>query len=97
MCKQALYDAIEQNTQDCAAEFREMNDKVQSMVDIVTNEKGEAISFELKGRGRFIWPFKQTRLSLHRGNLDRLKTNLSLMMLVMGLARGSHEKQLLDR
>ena len=52
---------------------------------------------ELKGKEKLKWPFKQTRIALLRTDLDRLKSNLNLMMNVMKHARDIHEREVRDK
>ena len=63
----------------------------------IRNGKGEIITFEVRGRGRFKWPFKQGRMVLLRSDLVRLRSSLHLMATVMMHARELQEKAILDR
>ncbi|KAK3168027.1 hypothetical protein OEA41_004473 [Lepraria neglecta] len=69
---------------------------VQSAV-VTQDEKGDSRNFEIKGRGRFKWPFKRSKIDLLQAHLERLKNGLNLMISVMRHARDLHEKDLHDR
>ena len=97
MCNSTFYDALAQNYQDCEAVFNEIKDKLHNVGQFVEDEHGKAVPFELKSKGRFTWPFKQARLTLLRGNLNRLKADMNLKMSIMSHRRSLCEKKLLDR
>ena len=54
-------------------------------------------TYAMRGRDRIKWPFKQTRINLLRSDLDRLKSDLNLMITVIRHAREMQEKREADR
>ena len=64
---------------------------------VTQDEKGNSKNFEIKGRGRFKWPFKRSKIDLLQAHLERLKNGLKLMISGMRHARDLHKKDLYDR
>ena len=97
MCKPEFFRATKQNVKECAAIFEEIEITLCQSADVLRDKNGEIKGFELKGRGRLKWPLKQSRMTLLRSGLARLKTSLHLMTTVVMHARDLHEKSVLDR
>ena len=77
--------------------FKEIEHTLCISANAIRNGKGEIVTFEVKGRGRFKWPLKQGRMMLLRSDLVRLRSTLHLMATVMMHAHELQEKAILDR
>ena len=64
---------------------------------VTQDEKGDSRNFEIKGRGRFKWPFKRSKINLLQAHLERLKNRLNLIISVIRYARDLYKKDLHNR
>lgn len=69
--------ATSQTVKDCLQIFEELDQALDKSV----GEGG------MRKRDKIKWPFREKRMELLRGNLDRLKANLTLMLQVLSYAR----------
>ena len=78
---------------ECAAVFTDIDDVLTKATESISRrwpKKGGKVSLSLADRPK--WPFLQPRMALLRGNLERLKATLVLMVNVLGYARDLREE-----
>lgn len=69
--------ATSQTVKDCLKIFEELDQELDKSI----GEGG------MRKRDKVKWPFKEKKMELLRGNLDRLKASLTLMLQVLSYAR----------
>ena len=101
ICRPEFYHSLSENIEDCAEIFSEIDSTLAQSADVVGSETGKPKIYSMKGRDKFRWPFKHSKVTLLRSDLDRLKKNLHLMITVMSHAREvqvmKEEKQVMDK
>ncbi|KAH7390104.1 synaptobrevin-domain-containing protein [Cadophora sp. MPI-SDFR-AT-0126] len=73
--------ATSQTVKECLAVFEQLNEALDKSMRGMEERGGKRVVEKLK------WPFKQPKMDLLRGNLDRLKASLTLMLQVLSYAR----------
>ena len=73
--------ATSQTVKDCLAVFEQLDEALDKSMKGIEEKGGKRVMEKLK------WPFKQPKMDLLRGNLDRLKASLTLMLQVLSYAR----------
>lgn len=74
-------DATAQTVRDCLAVFEQLDEALDKSLGRMDMGGGKRVREKLK------WPFKQPKMELLSGNLERLKASLTLMLQVLGYAR----------
>lgn len=73
--------ATSHTVKDCLAVFEQLDEALDKSMKGMEEKGGKRVMERLK------WPFKQPKMDLLRGNLDRLKASLTLMLQVLSYAR----------
>jgi len=103
LCSENAVKTAEGIVKECAAIFKEINETLQITLNKI---KPTAGGYKAKGKDgshggkkmavaaleRLKWPFLQPKMQLLRGNLDRLKSTLVLMLNVITYARKVSEE-----
>lgn len=85
--------ATKQTVEECLKIFSDLDDALtKSLSNMGKSDIGDSEKQRKANRGtaaleRLKWPFKQSKMELLRGNLDRLKASLTLMLQVLSYAR----------
>lgn len=82
LCSQTIVTDARAALGGCEDAFREVNEAFRAL-DPSQRDLLQGVSFP----GRFSWPFKRGKFETLQANLERLKTTLLLMLMVLGYAK----------
>jgi hypothetical protein len=80
-------EATQGTVKECFAVFEALAKILDKALPKSSDEKGGKAPKGMRFREKIKWPFLEPKVELMRANLDRLKTNLTLMLEVLKFAR----------